>query len=63
MSCDKEADPDEQGRTYVYGVHARTKGGSKVDLVTDLDGAQALFIKQELERWLKIGCREAAGQP
>jgi len=27
---------------------------SKVDLVTELDHAQASFIKQELERWLKI---------
>ena len=54
LSCDRETDPEKQRWTYIYGVHARTKGGSKVDLVTELDRAQALFIKQELERWLKI---------
>jgi hypothetical protein len=54
LSCDKDTDPETQKWTYVYGVHALTKGGSKVDLVTELDRAQALFIKEELERWLNI---------
>ena len=50
--CDKDTDPEKQGRTDVYGVHALTTAASKVDLVTELDRAEALFIKQELERWL-----------
>jgi hypothetical protein len=38
-----------------YSVNALTKGAKKVDLVTDLHNvAEALFIKQELKRWLKI---------
>jgi hypothetical protein len=38
-----------------YSVNALTKGAKKVELVTDLHKvAEALFIKQELERWLKI---------
>jgi hypothetical protein len=54
LYCGKDTDPERQGWTYVYGVHALTKAASKVDLVTELDRAQALFIKQELERWLHI---------
>jgi hypothetical protein len=54
LSCDRDTDPENHGRRYVYGVTALTKGGSKVDLITDLDSAQALFIKQELERWLNL---------
>ena len=38
-----------------YSVDALTNGGNKIDLVRDLlNVAEALFIKQELERWLKI---------
>src|SRR5262249_13296469 len=54
LSCDKETDPETDGWRYVYSVNALTKGASKVDLVTNLDSAQALFIKEELERWLHI---------
>jgi hypothetical protein len=52
LYCEKDTDPEKQGWTYVYGVHALTKAASKVDLVTELERAQALFIKQELDRWL-----------
>jgi hypothetical protein len=54
LSCDRETDPEKHGGRYVYEINALTKGASKVDLMTDLDRAQALFIKQELERWLPI---------
>jgi hypothetical protein len=54
LSCEKETDPEKKGRSYVYGVKALTKGASKVDLITDLEKAQARFIKQELERWLHL---------
>jgi hypothetical protein len=54
---------DELERFYCYNkdrysncVGAMTKGGNIVDLVRQLPSfTQALFIKQELERWLKIG--------
>jgi hypothetical protein len=52
LYCAEETRPQERRRSYVYGVHALTKGASKVELLTGLDSAQALFIKQELERWL-----------
>lgn len=55
LSCRKDADAGEHARIYVYAVAALTKGASKVDLLTHLDRAQARFIHQELERWLKIG--------
>jgi hypothetical protein len=52
LYCEEETDPEQRKRSNVYGVHALTKGASKVDLITGLDSAQALFIKHELERWL-----------
>ena len=58
LDCDKAIDPEtdkEKHGPYVYGVYALTKEGNKVDLVTGLDRAEALFVQQELERWLKIG--------
>jgi hypothetical protein len=55
LSCDRDTDPKKRGGRYVYGVNAMTKGASKVDLITDLESAQAVFIKQELERWLNRG--------
>jgi hypothetical protein len=61
LSCEEETDPETHGRIYVYGVHGLTKGGSKVDLITELDDAQALFIQQELERWLKIAGHRLGG--
>jgi hypothetical protein len=54
LDCDRETDPKKQGWIHVYGVHALAKGARKVDLVSELDRAQALFIKQELERYLPI---------
>jgi hypothetical protein len=54
LSCDKDTDPEKHGWRCVYGVNALTKGAGKVDLITELDSAQALFVKQELERWLNI---------
>jgi hypothetical protein len=54
LYCDQDTDSAERGHRYVYRVNALTKGASKVDLVTELDRAQALFIKQELARWLNI---------
>ena len=52
LYCEKDTDPETEGWTHVYGVYALTKEAGKVDLITDLDSAEALFIKQELERWL-----------
>jgi hypothetical protein len=54
LYCDQETDSAERGCIYGYRVNALTKAASKVDLVAELDSAQALFIKQELERWLNI---------
>jgi hypothetical protein len=54
LDCDRETDPEERGGRYDYCVQAQTRTASKVDLVSDLDRAQALFIKQELERWLNL---------
>jgi hypothetical protein len=54
LSCHQDADSAEHGRRHGYSVQALTKGAGQVDLVTDLDSAEALFIKQELERWLKM---------
>jgi hypothetical protein len=57
LVCQKDAAEAGHGWIYVYCVNALTKEGGKVDLITELDSAQALFVKQELERWLKIGGR------
>jgi hypothetical protein len=54
FSCEADADAVKHRRSRVYGVHVRTKGAGKVDLVTNLDGAEALFIKQALERCLNL---------
>jgi hypothetical protein len=63
LYCCKESDSAERGwEDCVYGVTALTKGADKVELVTDLDGDQALFIQQELERWLKIGAHGVGAQ-
>jgi hypothetical protein len=53
LSCHKDTAPESQGGTYVYGVKVLTKGAGEVDFITDLDSAQALFVKQEVERWLR----------
>jgi len=64
LSCHKDATGVQRGWVHVYGVHARTPGAGEVDLVTELDGAEALFIKQELERWLHRAGRGAGpGSP
>jgi hypothetical protein len=70
LSCENETDPESQSWIYTYGVYGLTKGGGKVDLITELDDAQALFIKQELECWLRnaghrVGCegRHDLSQP
>jgi hypothetical protein len=56
LYCDKVSDEEEGARSSSYSVKGLTKGGSEVELVTDLDTrSEALFIIQELERWLKIG--------
>src|SRR5262249_27039103 len=52
LQADREMDPEKKGWTSAYGVHALTKGARKVEVISDLDRAQALFIKQELERCL-----------
>jgi hypothetical protein len=55
FACHKDTASGKDGGSRFFSVHARRKGGGTVELVTDLDNpAQALFIKQELERWLKI---------
>jgi len=51
--CCKETAPQKRDWTYVYGVCALTKEGNKVNLITDLDRHRALFIKQQIERWLR----------
>jgi hypothetical protein len=60
LSCERDTDPEKRGWRYVYGVNALTKGASKVDLITELDSDQALFIRQEVERWLSIHDRAGA---
>jgi hypothetical protein len=52
LFCDQDNALAEHGRRYVCRVNAMTKEASKVELVADLDSAQALFIKQEIEHWL-----------
>ena len=38
-----------------YSLNGQTKEGNDVDLLANLDNpAKALFIKQEIERWLSI---------
>jgi hypothetical protein len=55
LYCGRHSSSGEEGEGYFSGVKAMTKGGGKVEVVTDLDEpAQARFIKQELERWLQI---------
>jgi hypothetical protein len=52
LYCDRETEGVGRRWIYVYRVNALTTGESKVALVTELDCAQALFIRQELGRWL-----------
>jgi hypothetical protein len=55
LHCDKDTSSVEDGGTCSYSVNGLTKRAGKIDLVTELDNpAEALFIKQEVERWLKI---------
>jgi hypothetical protein len=54
LNCDQEPDAAERERHYGYRINALTKTAGTVELVKELDRAQALFIKQELARWLKI---------
>jgi hypothetical protein len=63
LSCDRDTDPEKYGWRYVYGVSAVTKAASKVDLITELDSAQALFIRQELELWLNTDGAGAGRSP
>lgn len=59
LSCEKGRDAEDDRERSDYVVNARLKGGSQVELVSELyDPAQARFLRQELERWLKIGERE-----
>lgn len=55
LECRKNTDPKRQRHSRVYGVHVLTKEGDSVDLITDIDRDRALFIKQEVERWLGLG--------
>jgi hypothetical protein len=55
LACCKDTDPETQRWSRVYGVRALTRESRSVDLITELDRARALFIKQEVERWLNIG--------
>jgi hypothetical protein len=52
LYCDREPEAVKHRWIHAYRVNALTKEASKVDLVTELDRAQALFIRQELDRWL-----------
>jgi hypothetical protein len=54
LYCDQDPGSARRGGRYAYRVNALTKAASKVDLVTNLDRAQAWFIYQELERWLNV---------
>jgi hypothetical protein len=64
LSCNKGWDGQEGRERSDYVVTARVKGGSQVELVTDLyDPTQARFIRQELERWLKAGARGGGATP
>jgi hypothetical protein len=64
LSCNKGWDAREGRERSDYVVTARVKGGSQVELVTDLyDPTQARFIRQELERWLKAGARGGGATP
>jgi hypothetical protein len=63
LYCKKDTADSEDAGECTYCVNALTNRGDKVDLVEDLhDLAEALFIKHEIERWLKIddgGVRES----
>jgi hypothetical protein len=57
LYCDKDAESKEKkGGHCRYSVFAQTKEASTVELVNDLqERDQALFIVQEVERWLNKG--------
>jgi hypothetical protein len=66
LYCHKDSDAEEHGGAEerggdcVYGVYALTKGANEIELVTELGAAEAQFILQELEHWLRIGGAGAA---
>jgi hypothetical protein len=62
LDCGREPDPEEKETgppkrrgSSLYRVTAVTRGAGTVELVTELDRAQALFIRQQLACWLNLG--------
>jgi hypothetical protein len=63
LYCQEDSSSTSDGVRYSYRVNALMKGAKKVPLVTRLaDRDQALFIEQELERWLHIKDRPVGGE-
>jgi hypothetical protein len=54
LFCDKDREEADRGWRFIYRVNVLTRDGNKTQLIDDLDRQQAFFVKQQLERWLKL---------
>lgn len=63
LYCKEKVSHSKNGTSVSYEVHAALHDGSQVKLLSGLDVAdQALFIEQELERYLGIRDRPVGGE-
>jgi hypothetical protein len=55
LYCHRDASLAKRGGRYFYTLNAAVKGGTTLELVKDFPNpAEPLFIKQKLERWLRM---------
>jgi hypothetical protein len=63
LYCKEKVSHSKNGTNYSYEVHAALRDGGQVKLLSGLDVAdQALFIEQQLERYLGIKDRSVGGE-
>ncbi len=55
LFCKEKVHRTRHGERYTYEIHAQTKAGGDIKLLTGLpDGQQAVFIESEIEEYLGI---------
>ncbi len=63
LYCQEEANQGKNGTYYRYQLSALLKDGRKIKLLSNLSKPDtALFIEQQIEKWLKIKDRPVEGE-
>jgi DNA-directed RNA polymerase subunit RPC12/RpoP len=63
LYCKEKVTRGENSTTRQYQLFAVTQDNKQVQLVSNLDSPDvAVFIEQQIERWLKIGDRPVSGE-